>query len=869
MPAGTRRLRLFAGTWNVNGRAPEERLDLSPWLLGQDDDGPCDLYMLGFQEVQVLAGVDAVRTDTNRGVRWRAAVARVLEPLGLFMVTERQLVGILILVFAKLLHKPFLSEVAVTCVGTGFLNTLGNKGAVAARFRLYDRVLSCVACHLAAHDNNIDRRNQDFRDVVRKAIFPSSTLSNAASDFENSDSAVHSTRTFPSDSSPIFPDGPADPSRSPSMLRNNNVYSNMAPTPGHSLQGLGSLMPQNAATGWISSFAAAAAMYMDNVNPNPGSAFIADPNAINILDHDAVFWLGDLNYRIDAPSERVIDWIDNKDWESLRDADQLTRQMRVCPVFRDFYEGPIRFAPTYKLESYEDKYCRDEAGTLKRTPAYTDRILWRKGLPEASPASKPDLELLRYSSARVYSSDHRPVSASFAMKFYDEGAPEVRSRDKSRTGCTTYVLAGASSARRPSVRLSVRTLSFGTVHFEKCSSAKLVVTNDGSIPVSVSISADEFPPWLTLQNAEQFASTLQPGQSISLHFQVLVTAVMGCSAALGSGETSLEAVLYLDLNRGAGPKEKFELKGRYAPTCLGSTLAIMAMRADPMGVKSRSTDRATNYGNEDRDVVASVEHHRRGFSASQVTVSECEREQRAEPGLLPLSVPKEIWWLIDLLWRVRAADLHESPCDDNLIREEECRWINTDSRLFLASGDLTVVEKVQECIDHAHPIPDYIDALAVASCLLRLLRCLEEPVIPFAFYDAFVDAAKRKDTGAISILLTRIPALNANVFRYILNLLLEMPSVRDGTGIQELSEIFGEALMAPNRDRSGRDMRERATFIRLCLRSGNDAIPRMAIVDLARTSLAIEKNRPSHPFSSTSSKSRHPFDSAHEQHSGP
>lgn len=866
MPGGTRRLRLFAGTWNVNGRNPEEQLDLSPWLLPPEDAGPCDVYMLGFQEIQVLVGVDAVRTDSSRAEMWRTAVGRVLEPLGFFLVAYRQLVGILIIVFAKLVHKPFISSIAVTCAGTGFLNTLGNKGAVAARFKLYDRELSCVACHLAAHDNNIDRRNQDFRDVVRKAVFPSNSLSD--SPLERFDSISDSASSCPPQQNESFPHDPSFSSKPIDLIR-KNAFPNSKSGPGSS-QVSSSILPQNAATNWIGSFAAAAAaMYMENVNPNPAAGLLADPNAINILDHDAVFWLGDLNYRIDAPSERVLEWIERQDWESLRDADQLTRQMRLCPTFRDFYEGPIRFPPTYKLDCYEDVYSRDEMGSLKRTPAYTDRILWRKGFPEASPASKPELELSRYSSASVFSSDHRPVSASFVMKFFDEDPDEPKVfHEKNMDETLKAATRPSTSSQALSIRLSVRVVSLGTVYFERCSNAKLVVTNDGKVPVTVSLSTSEFPPWLSLQDSTQrFSASLQPGQSTALRFQALVTASTGCSAAMGSGESALETTLYLDVNRGSGPKEKFEVKGRYMHTCLGSTLAILSMHAEAMRAIPRNNPCLTLSSNDDRDTNGTVGRHGRGHSGSQLASIEHEREQRAEPGLLPLCLPKEIWWLVDLLWRERRRVSDDRQDDGDFRDTSSFRWIESDSRLFLASGDLTLVEKVQDCVDNGQPAPSEVDAAAAASCLLRLLRSLEEPVIPFGFYDAAIDAAKKRDVGSISLLLTRIPAVNANVFRYVLNLLLEMPSIRDGSGLQEISEIFGEALIAPNPDRSGRDLRERATFVRLSLQNSHDVIPRVAVIDLAKSSLTVERGKASHLFGTTSCKS-HRVDAVHEQSAG-
>lgn len=44
----------------------------------------------------------------------------------------------------------------------------------------------------------------------------------------------------------------------------------------------------------------------------------------------------------------------------------------------------------------------------RRTPAWTDRILWR--------SREPGVKLLSYGSAPLYASDHRPVSALFTLQ---------------------------------------------------------------------------------------------------------------------------------------------------------------------------------------------------------------------------------------------------------------------------------------------------------------------------------------------------------------------------------------------------------------------------------------------------------------------
>lgn len=79
----------------------------------------------------------------------------------------------------------------------------------------------------------------------------------------------------------------------------------------------------------------------------------SDPraNAEDITDrYDTVFWMGDLNFRLDI-SRLHADWlVSRKEYAQALEFDQLRNAMVRGDVFDGFAEAPIDFAPTFKYD---------------------------------------------------------------------------------------------------------------------------------------------------------------------------------------------------------------------------------------------------------------------------------------------------------------------------------------------------------------------------------------------------------------------------------------------------------------------------------------------------------------------------------------
>uniref|UniRef100_A0A8C2X981 phosphatidylinositol-3,4,5-trisphosphate 5-phosphatase n=1 Tax=Cyclopterus lumpus TaxID=8103 RepID=A0A8C2X981_CYCLU len=129
-----------------------------------------------------------------------------------------------------------------------------------------------------------------------------------------------------------------------------------------------------------------------------------------------LFWLGDLNYRVEFPSteaEYIVTKIKQQQYQELLSKDQLNMERNDGKVFLHFDEEEITFAPTYRFErDTRDKYAYTKAkatGTKYNLPSWCDRVLWK---------SYPLIHVVcqAYGCTNdIMTSDHSPLFASFEV----------------------------------------------------------------------------------------------------------------------------------------------------------------------------------------------------------------------------------------------------------------------------------------------------------------------------------------------------------------------------------------------------------------------------------------------------------------------
>ena len=348
-------------TWNVNAKKPSDTFG----KLLNHDNIPFDFYVIGLQEIVDLNAKNLIK-DNDRNIIWENKIENVLnnphygrrKSLSRRSIAKPKykyvklrsigLVGILLMIYVKdsILHE--ISDIMSSKCASGLFDIAGNKGGVGIRFNIFDTSICFVNCHLAAHKNNIKGRNEDYHKIIQKLSF-------IPDDKDGSPSLIE----LDSKSKSAENVGPTEPSTSPSLtLKATNSNASNA-------DGALVMASMNINNESLS-------MKRGNRKQRKASSM----NGLSILQHDIVYFCGDLNYRLEYDDDdrgMVLDVINSKDWQQLLLKDQLLSQIENGYAFADFHEQKIQFQPTFKFEPGTNQYEE----TKKRMPSYCDRILWK------------------------------------------------------------------------------------------------------------------------------------------------------------------------------------------------------------------------------------------------------------------------------------------------------------------------------------------------------------------------------------------------------------------------------------------------------------------------------------------------------------
>ena len=203
------------------------------------------------------------------------------------------------------------------------------------------------------------------------------------------------------------------------------------------------------------------------------SHFAIGSSSVGLNDHDHVFWLGDLNYRIDEsmPTETVLKHSQaTQVTDELRHLDQLNMERAAGRAFDEFEEGVIHFRPTYKYQPGTDVYEQRPDKKL-RAPAWCDRILWRSQVDS-------HVQQLTYNrSESPNCSDHKPVYSSLRITVKDV----VQEKREAIYGELMALLDRYENQTLPMVGLDRVALDFGEIRYDERLTLPIQITNTGSV----------------------------------------------------------------------------------------------------------------------------------------------------------------------------------------------------------------------------------------------------------------------------------------------------------------------------------------------------------------------------------------------------
>lgn len=551
-------------TWNVNSSMPTQPLDeLFLGILEQ----PVDLFAFGFQELNVSA--DAyLYTDTIRETAWCDAIELQLEKTNarFTKVASKQLSSLLIVLYASANVSPHITDVSTSSVGTGMLG-LGNKGGVSIRARVKDSYYVFVNSHLAADSSQVERRNQDFVEIVKRTRF--STKERDYKEWTLQNPFVTTWR------------------ESLGELNNTSPVGKVLYSALHSASRVGR-------------------------TANSSVAFAT------LFDCDHLFWAGDLNYRVSFPDGFVREKIAAKEFELLLMKDQLTEQQASGLVFPQFVEAPISFPPTYKFDAGTSLYDTSEK---KRVPSWCDRILYfysplrspvtasepNQGshvknsclkpslvlsplslndrdvaASEKKPVSnstggdqvpvKPWAHILRYSSAHtVLLSDHKPVFAiaETQLRKVEKGAVEQASASIARE------LDKYENESLPNLEIFGQTVQVTSPEYLVPQTYTVELSNKGKVPARWWFvpKPGERSICKSIYSVEPTRGMLRPNETAKVNVSLNLDGVS--VNHLNIGQETLEDILVLHIDNG---RDHFLLlQGEMRPTCFGLELWLLLL----------------------------------------------------------------------------------------------------------------------------------------------------------------------------------------------------------------------------------------------------------------------------------------------------
>uniref|UniRef100_A0A182MYE0 Rho-GAP domain-containing protein n=1 Tax=Anopheles dirus TaxID=7168 RepID=A0A182MYE0_9DIPT len=629
----------YTATWNVNGQT-SETIELPEWLA--TTDSPPDIYAVGFQEIE-WTPEKILMNETKIDRTWVDKVMSGLHKGAVYTeLVSVRLVGMMLTVAVKSTIHPKITDVRTSAVGTGTLKW-GNKGGVGVSFQLNEALFCFVNTHLAAHTQEVERRNDDHDDIIRRMSF------------------------------------------------DNGIRMR------------------------------------------------------SIDEHHHIFWIGDLNYRLDGPnvSQEYVNRKD-RDYNQLYQHDQLYVEKRKNRIFRDYKEGKIIFPPTYKYNPGTDEWDSSEKS---RTPAWCDRILW-KG---------QRMELLRYNSVmQLRKSDHKPVYADF--KVDAEAKDQMKLKKISEEVLKT--VDKYENDNQPQITVEQTDLDFGLIRFNEKYSRELLVANNCHLPVHFKFACKDDR---NSQVCEDFIrishrnGELLTGNSLSIRVDILIDAPAASRMLRKLKDAQAGTKVPLDilvLHVENGRDIFITIFGEYRPSCFGVSIDTLMKLNKPVSAYAIHELVALDHEEKLIDLVGD------------------------DVGGSSLRLPREIWRLVDNLRKIGM----QTP-----------QLFTVDRSAALGQSNAANLLEIRDWLDKWSTDDFPGTPHTAAEALLMMLEALPEPVVNISERECII--ASDNFERCKELLRAKVKPVNRILFLYICLFLQDLWNANKSIRFEPIVGLFGRIMI--------------------------------------------------------------------------
>lgn len=347
----------------------------------------------------------------------------------------------------------------------------------------------------------------------------------------------------------------------------------------------------------------------------------------NLMDSDALFWLGDLNYRIDesVSTEEVFAKIAAGDISFLRDKDQLNIERAKGASFEGFHEGVLDFLPTYKYQSGTEVYETRPEKKL-RAPAWCDRILWK--------SKGNEVNQLLYGRAELLPSDHKPVFALFTCVVRVVDLPKERDFYDQ----LVMNLEFWNSPAPPVAEVLNNNIELPTVRYQQSVETTATLKNVGTSMIYWRFlpKVDDRRRWKRWVAVTPTSGLLQPECSVVLNLKVIIDKVT--ANGLMNGTEFLEDTLILRVEN--GEDYYIKISGAYQRSSCGMSLEELVLCPFPV-----------------RSLPLPADYSLNGIVPKSAEAIAAEA----------MKIPKELWRLVDAFMsnreRLGTVGLFATPGD--------------------------------------------------------------------------------------------------------------------------------------------------------------------------------------------------------------